>query len=241
MADTNDARVARALAAPTRVEILDRLRSGGPCDVREAAAAAAVHPNVARGHLDVLVGAGLANVTWRRSAAGGRPAKVYEASPVHVPDGPLLVSDMLATMIEAAAPSPIIARRIAVQAGERLAQRVAGESPPRLFPEQIEVLTRTLSALSGGIRVTRRGEDWVEIEDLDCPFKSIASSHPELACSLDKALKEGIMRGLGAEAVVEMVSSIAWGDPTCCEVVRVRAEPETKPAAKPAAKRKKGA
>ena len=45
------------------------------------------------------------------------------------------------------------------------------------------------------------------------------------------------MRGLGAEAVVEMVSSIAWGDPTCSEVVRVRADPE----AKPAVKRKKGA
>lgn len=239
MPDPSETLVARALAAPTRVEILDRLRSTGPADVREAAEAASVHPNVARGHLDVLVSAGLATVSWRRSAAGGRPAKVYEAAPVHVADGPLLVSDMLATMIEAAAPSPIIARRIAVQAGERLAQRLAVGSDTRSFAESIELLTRALSTVSGGIRVTRRGEDWVEIEDLDCPFKTIAHSHPELACSLDKALKEGIMRGLGVESVVEMVSSIAWGDPTCCEVVKMAAD-ATK--AKPAeTKKRKGA
>lgn len=237
MTETTETLVARALAAPTRVQILDHLRSAGPADVREAAQAAGVHPNVARGHLDVLVGAGLANVTWRRSAAGGRPAKVYEAAPVHVPDGPLLVSDMLATMIEAAAPSPIIARRIAVQAGERLAQRLAS-GDQRSFPETVELLTRALSTVSGGVRVVRRGEDWVEIEDLDCPFKSIAGSHPELACSLDKALKEGVMRGLGVEVVVEMVSSIAWGDPTCAEVVKVRAASGGDAKAAPAKKRK---
>lgn len=239
MPDPSETLVARALAAPTRVQILDRLRSQGPADVREAAEASGVHPNVARGHLEVLVGAGLANVTWRRSAAGGRPAKVYEAAPVHVADGPLLVSDMLATMIEAAAPSPIIARRIAVQAGERLAQRLTTGGGKRSFAENVELLTRSLSTLSGGIRVTRRGDDWVEIEDLDCPFKTIAGSHPELACSLDKALKEGIMRGLGVESVVEMVSSIAWGDPTCSEVVRATS---SEPAAEQTtSKKRKGA
>jgi predicted ArsR family transcriptional regulator len=240
MPDPSDTLVARALAAPTRVQILDRLRSAGPADVREAAEAAGVHPNVARGHLDVLVSAGLATVTERRSASGGRPAKVYEAAPVHVADGPLLVSEMLATMIEAAAPSPIIARRIAVQAGERLAQRLTGGGDTkRSFAESVELLTRALSTLSGGIRVTRRGDDWVEIEDLDCPFKTIAHSHPELACSLDKALKEGIMRGLGVESVVEMVSSIAWGDPTCAEVVKVATDAA---AEKPASsKKRKGA
>jgi predicted ArsR family transcriptional regulator len=73
------------------------------------------------------------------------------------------------------------------------------------------------------VRVLETGDGWVELEDLDCPFKSIAKSHPELACTLDKALKEGVMRALGSDAIVEVVTSIAWGDPTCREVVRLRA------------------
>ena len=90
------------------------------------------------------------------------------------------------------------------------------------FAEQVEWLQRALAHVSGGVRVADRGEDWVELEDLDCPFKGIAASHPEIACSLDKALKEGIMRALGADTYVEQVTSIAWGDPSCRDVVRLR-------------------
>lgn len=217
-----DPAIARALAAPTRAAILDHLRAAGPRSVREAAEAVGVHANVARGHLDVLVGAGLASVSWRRNAGGGRPAKLYEAAPVHVEEGPALVSEILASLIEAAAPAPGTAKRIAEQTGERLARRFRAGEGVLSFGEQVEYLQRALAAVSGGVRVSGRGEDWIELEDLDCPFKGIASSHPDLACSLDKSLKEGIMRALGADAFVEQVTSVAWGDPTCREVVRWR-------------------
>jgi predicted ArsR family transcriptional regulator len=217
-----DAAVARALAAPTRAAILDHLRAAGPRAVKEVADAVGVHANVARGHLDVLVSAGLASVSWRRNAAGGRPAKVYEATPVHVEDGTVLVSDILASLIEAAAPAPGTAKKIAEQAGERLARRIRPGDDALGFTEQVEWLQRALAHVSGGVRVAGRGDDWVELEDLDCPFKGIAASHPEIACSLDKALKEGIMRALGADTFVEQVTSIAWGDPSCRDVVRLR-------------------
>jgi predicted ArsR family transcriptional regulator len=217
-----DAAVARALAAPTRAAILDHLRAAGPRAVKEVADAVGVHANVARGHLDVLVSAGLASVSWRRNSAGGRPAKVYEATPVHVEDGTVLVSDILASLIEAAAPAPGTAKKIAEQAGERLARRIRPGDETLGFTEQVEWLQRALAHVSGGVRVANRGEDWVELEDLDCPFKGIAASHPEIACSLDKALKEGIMRALGADTFVEQVTSIAWGDPSCRDVVRLR-------------------
>src|SRR5260221_10537285 len=119
-----DAAVARALAAPTRAAILDHLRAAGPRAVKEVADAVGVHANVARGHLDVLVSAGLANVSWRRNAAGGRPAKLYEAAPMHVEEGSALVSDILASLIEATAPDPGMARKIAESTGERLARRL---------------------------------------------------------------------------------------------------------------------
>jgi predicted ArsR family transcriptional regulator len=218
-----DAAVARALAAPTRAQILDHLRRAGPCTVKETADAAGVHANVARGHLDVLVSAALASVSWRRHKGGGRPAKVYEAAPVHMQEGPALVADVLATLIEEAAPAPGTARKIAESAGERLGRKVRPPGEPIPFDLQGELLLRALGAVSGGVRIVERGDDWVEFEDLDCPFKSIAESHPDLACTLDKALKEGVMRALGSETIVEVVTSVAWGDPTCREVVRLRA------------------
>lgn len=225
----SDAKVARALAAPTRAAILGLLKSRGPLAAKEVADLAGVHQNVARGHLEVLADAGLVRATWRRNASGGRPAKLYEAAPGHVEEGTTLVAEMLAALIELAAPDPLVAGRVAAETGERLGRRVRPPQEALSFPEQVASLLAAMNEVSGGVRVAGQGEDWVEVEDLDCPFKGIAAQHPELACSLDKSLKEGIMRALGADVFVEVVTSIAWGDPTCREVVRVRRDPEAGP------------
>ncbi len=222
MAGHSDPRVARALSAPTRAAILDLLRAHGSLSTKEVAERSGVHPNVARGHLDLLVEAGLAGHTWRRNPAGGRPAKSYEAVPSHVEEGTTLVAEMLATLIEETGPAPEPARRIAEATGERLGRRVRPGEDALTFDAQIELLLRALGEVSGGVRVADRGDDWVEFEDVDCPFKGIAAAHPELACSLDKSLKAGVMRALGSEVIVEVVTSVAWGDPSCREVVRVR-------------------
>lgn len=220
----SDAAVAKALAAPTRAAILELLRARGPLAVKDVAEGAGVHANVARGHLEVLASAGLVRSAWRRNPAGGRPAKVFEAAPSHVEEGMHLVAEILATLLELAQPEPLVARRVAESAGEKLGKRyrAGNEGPEWSWDDQVAALLRALSTVSGGVRVADRGPDWIEFEDFDCPFKGIAVEHPEIACTLDKALKEGIMRGLGADAFVEQVTSIAWGDPTCREVVRLR-------------------
>src|SRR2546427_1159216 len=100
----SDPKVAKALAAPTRAQILELVRIEGPLTAKEVATRSGLHPNVARGHLDVLVDAGLATVRWRRLPAGGRPAKLYETVPAHVEQGGTLVADMLATLIEQTGP-----------------------------------------------------------------------------------------------------------------------------------------
>lgn len=218
-----DPKIAKALAAPTRAAILALLRSRGALSAKEVAEEAGVHANVARGHLEVLASAGLVRASWRRSEGGGRPAKQYEATPAHVEEGTTLVAEMLAALVEAAGPAPGAARKVAEQAGERLGRRFRPPDGEALsFEAQVEALLWALSTVSGGVRIVEQGPDWVEFEDLDCPFTGIAQQHPQLACSLDKALKEGIMRALGADTFVEVVTSIAWGDPTCREVVRLR-------------------
>lgn len=217
-----DAKIARALAAPTRAAILDLIRAEGPLTAKEVASRAGLHPNVARGHLDVLVDAGLATVKWRRLPAGGRPAKLYETAPAHVERGTTLVADMLATLIEQTGYESGPARTVAFETGQRLGRRHRPPSENPTFEEQVIALIRALSEVSGATRISGRGNDWVEVEDHDCPFRGIAQAHPELACGLDKALKEGIMQALGAESFVEQVTSVAWGDDACREVVRVR-------------------
>lgn len=218
----HDVSVARALAAPTRSAILEALRLRGAMAAKDVADAVGVHPNVARGHLDLLVQAGLATFGWQRHPAGGRPSKLYEAAPVRSGEGGSLVADLLATLIEESVPNFALGRPLAMKTGSRLGRRFRPRDGDLTFDEQIHGLTRALGAASGDVRIVDRGEDWVEFEDRDCPFRSIASAHPELACSLDKALKEGIMEALGAETIVEVVTSIAWGDETCREVVRLR-------------------
>ena len=219
-----DSKVAKALAAPTRASILDLIRAEGPLTAKEVAARAGLHPNVARGHLDVLVDAQLATVKWRRLPAGGRPAKLYETAPAHLEHGTTLVADMLATLIEQTGFVSGPARKVAFETGQRLGRRHRPSSEHPTFEEQVISLVRALSEVSGATRIAGRGEGWVELEDHDCPFRGIASGHPELACSLDKALKEGIMQALGADTFVEQVTSVAWGDDACREVVRLQKE-----------------
>jgi predicted ArsR family transcriptional regulator len=215
--------IARALSAPTRSAILELLRERGALSAKEVAESVGVHPNVARGHLDLLVQAGLATFGWRRHAAGGRPSKLYEAAPARSEEGGTLIADLLATLVEESAGGNFtLARPLAMKTGARLGRRFRPKEGELTFDEQIQGLQRALSAVSAAVRVVERGEDWVEFEDRDCPFRSIAHAHPDLACSLDKALKEGVMEALGANAFVEVVTSIAWGDETCREVVRIR-------------------
>jgi predicted ArsR family transcriptional regulator len=76
LGDDAATRTAKVLSLPTRAAILSLLLRSGAKTVKEIADVFAIHPNVARAHLDLMVEAGfLAAETRRRSK--GRPAKVY--------------------------------------------------------------------------------------------------------------------------------------------------------------------
>jgi predicted ArsR family transcriptional regulator len=76
LGDDAATRTAKVLSLPTRAAILSLLLRSGAKTVKEIADHFAIHPNVARAHLDLMVEAGfLATETRRRSK--GRPAKVY--------------------------------------------------------------------------------------------------------------------------------------------------------------------
>ena len=76
LGDDTATRTAKVLSLPTRAAILSTLLKTGPKTVKEIADTFAIHPNVARAHLDLMVEAGfLSTETQRRTK--GRPAKVY--------------------------------------------------------------------------------------------------------------------------------------------------------------------
>jgi predicted ArsR family transcriptional regulator len=76
LGDDAATRTAKVLSLPTRAAILSLLLTTGPKTVKQIADHFAIHPNVARAHLDLMVEAGfLASETRRRTK--GRPAKVY--------------------------------------------------------------------------------------------------------------------------------------------------------------------
>ena len=76
LGDDTATRTAKVLSLPTRAAILSTLLKTGPKTVKEIADAFAIHPNVARAHLDLMVEAGFLSTETRRRTKG-RPAKVY--------------------------------------------------------------------------------------------------------------------------------------------------------------------
>jgi predicted ArsR family transcriptional regulator len=76
LGDESATRTAKVLSLPTRAAILSLLLRSGPKTVKEIADEFAIHPNVARAHLDLMAEAGFLSTETRRRTKG-RPAKVY--------------------------------------------------------------------------------------------------------------------------------------------------------------------
>jgi predicted ArsR family transcriptional regulator len=76
LGDDTATRTAKVLSLPTRAAILSTLLKTGPKTVKEIADTFAIHPNVARAHLDLMVEAGFLSTEAQRRTKG-RPAKVY--------------------------------------------------------------------------------------------------------------------------------------------------------------------
>ena len=76
LGDSSATRTAKVLSLPKRADILSLLLTSGPKTVKEIADEFDIHPNVARAHLELMVGAGFLWAETRRRDKG-RPAKVY--------------------------------------------------------------------------------------------------------------------------------------------------------------------
>ncbi|MEN3537353.1 transcriptional regulator [Microbispora sp. ZYX-F-249] len=163
----------------------------------EAAEAAGVQRTLAAHHLDKLVEAGLLESGFKRLSGragpgGGRPAKVYrrvreERSVSLPPRDYRTLALVLAETVDL-----LGGEEKAEEAARRAGKRLAGSSGAGEAADLVEVLRgRGYEPYEEDGRVRLR----------NCPFHVLAESHPLLVCSMNLALCEGMLAGLGETGV----------------------------------------
>ena len=197
----------------------------------EVAKATGLHANVARHHLDKLVGGSYLEVTQRPTSGAGRPAKVYR------PAGPGLHlefdvghDDILVTLLGKAlsrlgdAEASALAEDVGLEFGMQMAASMGPTTDAqRSFRSALHVVADALSAHGFAAHAERHGDE-LRIVAGHCPFGDVAIEHPVI-CAVDRGMVKGLLGTLYGETEVALRSSMALGDDTC--VADVSAVPAT--------------
>lgn len=185
-------RRARALSAPTRVELLAHLQEAdGPLTAADLAAMLGIHHTAVRQHLVLLVAADLVHPQPMPVVGRGRPRTGYVAGAVAGDTAYRELAGMLADAVR----SKISARE---------AGRAAGRSVPQLAKGPVATLQREAQRL--GFRPECHDDGHThEVVLRACPFADLAAAQPETICELHLGLAEGIADGSGTVTVGRMI------------------------------------
>lgn len=194
-----------ALAVASRVQLLDALRaSERPLDARELATACGLHVSTVRFHLHVLNEAGLVRSHSESPRTRGRPRLLY--GPVSAGDigAPRQTGYQVLATVLAAHWAETAAER--AQRAERAGWAVARErsfTPRSSLSLTVEESVAQVSGLFAELgfepQLTREGQT-LQIRLHACPFRAVASKHPEVVCSMHLGLLRGALAELGAPA-----------------------------------------
>jgi predicted ArsR family transcriptional regulator len=228
--------ITSAFGDPTRRQIYlfvrDRSDDEGGVTAAAVAETFALHPNVARHHLDKLVGGGYVEVATGRTGAGaGRPSKRYRVS---APDMALelpvrqdeLVTSLLgrALALLPADQAEAMAEDVGLQYGLAMARAMGGADPgdaevlasgqvPRSFRAALHAVADALTAHGFAAHAEGKGNGLRIVSD-HCPFGDAAIEHPVL-CAVDRGLVRGMLSALYGEATADTSSSRPMGDDKC--------------------------
>lgn len=215
-----------ALADPTRYAIYRALvdAAGEPLTVLEIAERFSLHPNVARMHLQKLVDVGLVQSDTRRSAGGGRPARIYrlgsEVATLQFPprDYQLLASLTLQVVDNLARDDSGLLERVGIDMGREEARRALARDhldPTRASLERrVDSLRRTCGELGLSPRI-EASEESVQIEIRNCVFRELSPRHPQLVCGLHTALLRGILEVYFGDVGLDPRPAIFAGEASC--------------------------
>jgi predicted ArsR family transcriptional regulator len=228
---TEDAAFSAAVAAitsafgdTTRRRIYLHAKERDGVTAAEVAGSFALHPNVARHHLDKLAAGGYLEVTLDHGGAGaGRPSKRYKASAsdlslVAPPPRDELVVRLLTRALSMLDPveAACMAEVVGEEYGRSLASHMAPEDSQRSTRAAMQAVADALTA-HGFAAHTEHGVASSSIVAENCPFGAIAMNNPVI-CAVDRGMVRGLLAGLCGDDIPVRMSSRARGDETCAAV-----------------------
>ena len=190
----------------------------------------ALHPNVARHHLDKLAGGGYVEVAVERAegAGVGRPSKRYRVAEKDVAlEFPVRHDDLLVTLLgKALAQLPreqaeAMAEEVGVEYGKAMAASIGasaeGEAMQRSFRSALHAVADALTAHGFAAHAEKHGNA-LRIVSEHCPFGDAAIEHPVI-CAVDRGLVKGMLAALYGDAETATKSSLPMGDDVCVTAV----------------------
>jgi predicted ArsR family transcriptional regulator len=175
------------------------LAASEPCSAGEVADAFSLHRTVARSHLEKLVEAGLLGVSTRRKATGGRPAKVYSASPERVEiQLPARRYESLSAMLVKLAlklngQAAELAREVGWNEGRELASRLPRDPRNGGRRTSLTAAVKVLEDRGCLPSVVEAAEHRVVIEVRNCLYLEVAEGAPEIVCGLSAGMLCGLL------------------------------------------------
>ena len=194
----------------------------------EVAQRFALHPNVARHHLDKLTAGGYLEVTLGRApgAGAGRPSKRYRVVADRVDlDVPIRHDDLVITLLGRALAllpreaAEAMAEEVGLEYGRAMARAMGDTSDgQRSFRASLHAVADALTAHGFAAHAEKRGNE-LRIVSRHCPFGDAAVEHPVI-CAVDRGMVKGMLAGLYGETEASIQSSLPMGDSVCITAVQ---------------------
>jgi predicted ArsR family transcriptional regulator len=218
--------ITSAFGDPTRREIYlfahEHTDDGG-VTAAEVADRFALHPNVARHHLDKLAGGGYLEVNIARDAkaGAGRPSKRYQPSaPQIAVEMPVRHDDILTTLLGRALTmlppdqAEAMAEEVGVEYGRVLAASMGDtDDTRRSFRSALHAVADALTAHGFAAHAEKRNDE-LRIVAEHCPFGDAAIENPVI-CAVDRGMVKGMLSALYGDTATELESSLPMGDSVC--------------------------
>jgi predicted ArsR family transcriptional regulator len=209
------------LVEPQRLRVYEHLlAAAAPPSLSDLGAALGVSRTLLAFHLTKLVEAGFVEVLAPdpQERRRGRPSQRYRATTFEVTATvPARRYDLIAEILLEAARSADVgveeaARQIARRRGTELAAAEPGRGRAGTSRTRMARVERLLTTLGYSPRV-----DDNELVAANCPFDRLRATNIDLVCSINQALTEGYLQGLGLNA--ELTAQLRPCPDQCCVVV----------------------
>ena len=217
------AAVTSAFGDPTRRDIYLFVRSCAEgAKAAEVAQHFALHPNVARHHLEKLASGGYLDVELERHVSAGRPSKRYRASAAgdtHLSFPPKR-DDLLATLLARALERLPVdeARALAEEVGYDYGRSIAARMEPteghRSVKAAVASVADALTAHGFAAHAEARGGLLTLVSE-HCPFGEAAKRWPHVLCAVDTGMVRGMLEGLYGATQPQLTESRPGGGDHC--------------------------